>query len=224
MLAGAPVGLLLALALALLLPLLRWPLTTLRIALSAALVASATALARGWSLWLPALLAAPFGPGDPITGLDLSFTVLQLPALQLVLSVVMGQLLVGLAACLWLSVSQGNSFSEWYFSGLSKAQQRVLQPQLAVFFRSCASPPGRRPDAPPAQRRVAAGAAAAIGLHRPIDSPSGIANCTSGAAVHGATAGTAAGAHLSGAHDQSHPRCLWLRSSATGNLGATPRG
>lgn len=57
---------------------------------------------------------------------------LQLPALQLVLSVVMGQLLVGLAACLWLSVSQGNSFSEWYFSGLSKPQQRVLQPQLAA--------------------------------------------------------------------------------------------
>lgn len=132
MLAGVPVGVLLALALALLVPLLRWPLTTLRIALSAALVASATALARGWSLWLPALLAAPFGQGDPITGLDLSFTVLQLPALQLVLSVVMGQLLVGLAACLWLSVSQGNSFSEWYFSGLSKPQQRVLQPQLAA--------------------------------------------------------------------------------------------
>ena len=37
------------------------------------MVASATALARGWSLWLPALLAAPFGQGDPITGLDLSF-------------------------------------------------------------------------------------------------------------------------------------------------------
>lgn len=85
---------------------------------------------------LEPLAAGPIGgtiwPGDPITGLDLSFTVLQLPALQLVLSVVMGQLLVGLAACLWLSVSQGNSFSEWYFSGLSKPQQRVLQPQLAA--------------------------------------------------------------------------------------------
>ena len=131
-LADLPTGLLLALALGLLLPLLLWPLTTLRITLAAALAASATALARGWSLWLPALLAVPFGKGDPITGLDLSFTVLQLPALRLILSVICAQLIVGLAACLWLSLSEGNSLSELRYRGLSREQQRMLQPQLAV--------------------------------------------------------------------------------------------
>ncbi|NDC15837.1 MAG: UPF0182 family protein, partial [Synechococcaceae bacterium WB9_2_170] len=129
-LADLPLPLLASLAVGLLLPLLRWPLTSLRITLAAALVGSATALARGWSLWLPALLAAPFGQGDPVTGLDLSFTVLRLPALRLVLSVLMAQGLVGLAGCLWLSFSQGSSLSDWRFSGLSRAQQKTLQPQL----------------------------------------------------------------------------------------------
>lgn len=124
--------LVLLLALLLLVPLLLWPLTTLRLTLAAALAGSATALARGWSLWLPALLAVPFGRGDPLTGLDLSFTVLQLPALRLLLSVVFAQGAVGLAACLWLTFSEGNSLSDLAFPGLSRQQQRVLQPQLAV--------------------------------------------------------------------------------------------
>jgi len=122
----------LGLAAALLLPLLRWPLTSLRIILTAALAASATALARGWSLWLPALLAAPFGERDPLVGLDLSFTVLRLPALKLLLSVVLAQGVVGLAACLLLCLSEGTSLSDGAFPGLSQEQQRVLQPQLAV--------------------------------------------------------------------------------------------
>jgi uncharacterized membrane protein (UPF0182 family) len=131
MLADLPAPVVLALALGLPIPLIRWPLTSLRLVLAAALVASATALARGWSLWLPSLLAASFGQGDPITGLDLSFTVLRLPALRLVLSVLMAQGLVGLAACLWLCISQGSSLSDWNFIGLSRQQQRVLRPQLA---------------------------------------------------------------------------------------------
>ena len=110
-LADLPPPLLIGLGLGLLLPLLRWPLTTLRITLAAALVTSATALARGWSLWLPALLAVPFGEADPVTGLDLRVTVLQLPALRLLLSVLLAQGLVGLAGCLWLSISQGTSLS-----------------------------------------------------------------------------------------------------------------
>ena len=60
-LADLPALLVLGLAAGLLLPLLLWPHTTLRVALGAALTASATAIARGWSLWLPALLAVPFG-------------------------------------------------------------------------------------------------------------------------------------------------------------------
>lgn len=116
----------------LLLPLLLWPLTTLRITLAAALAGSATAVARGWSLWLPALLATPFGEGDPLTGLDLSFTVLRLPALRLLLSVLLAQGLVGLAACLLLTIGKGRSLSDLRFDGLSKAQQRVLQPQVAA--------------------------------------------------------------------------------------------
>ena len=131
-LADLPWGLLLALALGLLPLLLLWPLTTLRIALAAALAASATALARGWSLWLPALLAVPFGKGDPLTGFDLSFTVLQLPALRLLLSVTCAQAAVGLAGCLWLTLSEGSSLSELRYVGLSREQQWVLQPQLAV--------------------------------------------------------------------------------------------
>jgi hypothetical protein len=127
-----PPQLLGAVALALVLPLLFWPFTTLRITLAAALAASATALARGWSLWLPALLAVPFGEQDPLTGLDLSFTVLQLPALRLLLSVLFAQGLVGLAACLLLTLSEGSSLSDLRFQGLSSNQQRLLQPQLAV--------------------------------------------------------------------------------------------
>ncbi|MFM7085876.1 MAG: UPF0182 family protein [Cyanobium sp.] len=127
-----PLLLPLGLALALVLPLLLAPLTTLRITLAAALAGSATALARGWSLWLPALLAQPFGEGDPLTGLDLAFTVLQLPALRLLLSVLFAQGLVGLAACLLVTLSEGDSLSELRFPGLTRAQQRVLQPQLAV--------------------------------------------------------------------------------------------
>ena len=122
----------LALAAALVLPLLMAPLTTLRITLAAALAGSATAIARGWSLWLPALLAVPFGEGDPLTGMDLSFTVLQLPALRLLLSVLFAQGLVGLSACLLVTISEGASLSELRFPGLSREQQRVLQPQLAV--------------------------------------------------------------------------------------------
>ena len=131
-LADLPPWLVLGLALGLVPSLLLWPLTTLRIALAAALAASATALARGWSLWLPALLAVPFNREDPLTGLDLSFTVLQLPALRLVLSVVCAQAVVGLAGCLWLTLTEGQSLSELRYPGLSRDQQRVLQPQLAV--------------------------------------------------------------------------------------------
>lgn len=118
---------------ALLVPLLlAWPLSTLRVVLTAALAASATALARGWSLWLPALLAAPFGEGDPLTGLDLSFTVLRLPAIHLLLSVAIAQIAVGLAACLLSTLSEGTALSDLSFPGLSREQQRVLQPQLAL--------------------------------------------------------------------------------------------
>ncbi|MFM8277960.1 MAG: UPF0182 family protein [Cyanobium sp.] len=120
-----------AIAAVLLPPLLLRPLTTLRITLAAALAASATALARGWSLWLPALLAVPFGEGDPLTGLDLSFTVLRLPALRLLLSVLLAQGIVGFAACLLLTISEGSSLSDLRFRGLSREQQRVLKPQLA---------------------------------------------------------------------------------------------
>ncbi|MEI8249533.1 MAG: UPF0182 family protein [Synechococcus sp. ELA057] len=119
-------------AAALVLPLLLAPLTTLRITLATALAGSATAVARGWSLWLPALLAVRFGEGDPLTGLDLSFTVLRLPALHLLLDVLLAQGLVGLAACLLVTLSEGNSLSEMRFAGLSREQKRVLQPQLAV--------------------------------------------------------------------------------------------
>ena len=131
-LADLPPWLFLGLAAGLLLPLLLWPFTTLRITLAAALAGSATALARGWSLWLPALLAVPFGERDPVAGFDLSFTTLQLPALHLLVSVVLAQAVVGLAGCLWLTLSEGSSLSDLRFPGLSRQQQRVLQPQLAV--------------------------------------------------------------------------------------------
>ena len=131
-LADLPPWLFLGLAAGLLLPLLLWPFTTLRITLAAALAGSATALARGWSLWLPALLAVPFGERDPVAGFDLSFTTLQLPALHLLVSVVLAQAVVGLAGCLWLTLSEGTTLSDLHFAGLSRRQQRVLQPQLAV--------------------------------------------------------------------------------------------
>ena len=123
---------LLALMALLIPPLLAWPLTSLKVILSAALAASATALARGWSLWLPALLATPFGEADPLTGLDLSFTVLRLPAIHLLLSVVIAQIAVGFAACLLLTLSEGTSLSDLSFPGLSRQQKEVLQPQLAL--------------------------------------------------------------------------------------------
>jgi uncharacterized membrane protein (UPF0182 family) len=138
LLGDLPLLLWLGLAGALVVPLLIWPHNTLRVALTAALAGSATALARGWSLWLPALLAEPFGQSDPITGLDLSFTVLQLPALRLLLSVLIAQVIVGLAACLWLTLTEANTLSELAFPGLSREQQRVLQPQLAVLALLCA--------------------------------------------------------------------------------------
>jgi uncharacterized membrane protein (UPF0182 family) len=131
-LADLPPWLFVGLGAGLLLPLLLWPFTTLRIALAAALVGSATALARGWSLWLPALLAVPFGERDPVAGFDLGFSVLQLPALHLLVSVVMAQAIVGLAGCLWLTFSESSSLSDLRFPGLSRQQQRLLQPQLAV--------------------------------------------------------------------------------------------
>ncbi|MFN9530962.1 MAG: UPF0182 family protein [Cyanobacteriota bacterium] len=120
-------------------PLLIWPLNSLRVVLTAALAASATAMARGWGLWLPALLATPFGEGDPITGLDLSFTVLRLPAIHLFLSVAIAQIAVGLAACLLLTLSEGTTLSDLSFGGLSSQQQQVLQPQLAVLAFSAAA-------------------------------------------------------------------------------------
>jgi uncharacterized membrane protein (UPF0182 family) len=120
-------------------PLLLWPLSSLRLILTAALAATATALARGWSLWLPALLATPFGTPDPLTGLDLSFTVLRLPAIHLLLSVAIAQIAVGLAACLLLTLSEGSSLSDLVFPGLTRQQQNVLQPQLAVLALALAA-------------------------------------------------------------------------------------
>lgn len=131
-LADLPPFVFIGLAAALLPLLLLWPFTTLRITLAAALAGSATAVARGWSLWLPALLAVPFNEADPLTGFDLSFTVLRLPALHLLVSVVLAQAIVGLAGCLWLTFSEGSSLSDLRFPGLSREQQRVLQPQVAV--------------------------------------------------------------------------------------------
>tara|TARA_B100001939_G_scaffold115132_1_gene99586 strand:+ start:822 stop:3587 length:2766 start_codon:yes stop_codon:yes gene_type:complete len=131
-LGSLPLPLVIGIAVVLLVFLLRWPLTTLRLSLSLAILASATALARAWSFWLPAILASPFGQGDPVTGIDLSFTVLRLPAFQLVLSVLMAQGLVGLSACLWLCLSQGTTLSDWRFAGFNRQQQAVLRPQLAV--------------------------------------------------------------------------------------------
>ena len=143
--ADLPVWLVLVLV-ALLLPLLLlWPYTTLRISLAAALAGSATALARGWSLWLPGLLAVPFGEADPVTGLDLSFTVLRLPALHLLVSILLAQVMVGLAGCLWLTFSEGTSLSDLRFPGLSRDQQRVLQPQLAVLSLAAALSYGLSP-------------------------------------------------------------------------------
>ncbi|MFS6825835.1 UPF0182 family protein [Cyanobium sp. ATX-6F1] len=131
-LADLPIPLVVALLVALPLPLLTRPFTTLQLTLVAALAGSATALARGWSLWLPALLAVPFGEGDPLTGFDISFTVLRLPALNLLLSILLAQTIVGFAACLWLTFSEGTSLSDLRFVGLSRAQQGVLKPQFAV--------------------------------------------------------------------------------------------
>ena len=127
-----PLSLVIGLAAVLLVLLLRWPLMVLRITLTAAIVASGTALARGWSFWLPALLASPFGQGDPVTGIDLSFTVLRLPAVLLVLSVLMAQGLVGLCACLWLCLSQGTTLSDWHFQGLSHLQQTCCDLSLLL--------------------------------------------------------------------------------------------
>ena len=132
-------------ALALLGPLLIWPLTTLRLALAAALAASATAIARGWSLWLPALLAEPFGEKDPLTGLDLTFSVLRLPALHLLLSVAIAQVAVGLVGGLWLSLGEGSSLSDLRFVGLSRDQQKVLRPQLALLTILAACSTGLAP-------------------------------------------------------------------------------
>ena len=131
-LADLPPWLFIGLAGALFPLLLFWPYTSLRMVLAAALAGSATAVARGWSLWLPALLAVPFNERDPLTGFDLSFTVLRLPALHLLVSVVLVQGLVGLAGCLWLTFTEGTCLSDLRFPGLSREQQRVLQPQLAV--------------------------------------------------------------------------------------------
>ena len=163
--ADLPPWLLVGLVVGLLPLLLRWPLTTLRIALAAALAGSATALARGWSLWLPALLAVPFGQGDPITGMDLSFTVLQLPALRLLLSVVLAQAMVGLAGCLWLTFTEGTTLSELAFVGLSRAQQQVLQPQIAVIALAAALAAALAPFALMVQGDGVAGGAGFVDLH-----------------------------------------------------------
>ena len=58
--------------------------------------------------------------------------VLRLPALRLLLSVLLAQAIVGFAACLLLSISEGTSLSDLRFRGLSRQQQQVLQPQLAI--------------------------------------------------------------------------------------------
>ena len=42
------------------------------------------------------------------------------------------QLLVGLAGCLWVSFTEGSSLSDLRFVGLSREQQGVLKPQIAV--------------------------------------------------------------------------------------------
>jgi hypothetical protein len=47
-------------------------------------------------------------------------------------SLSLAQGMVGLAGCLWLTLGEGTSLSDLRFAGLSREQQRVLQPQLAV--------------------------------------------------------------------------------------------
>ena len=164
-LADLPPLLLVGLAAGLLVPLLRWPLTTLRIALAAALAGSATALARGWSLWLPATLAVPFGQADPLTGFDLSFTVLQLPALRLLISVLLAQAIVGFAGCLWLTFTEGSTLSDLAFAGMSRIQQRVLQPQLAVIALAASLATALAPFALMVQGSGVASGAGFVDLH-----------------------------------------------------------
>ena len=164
-LAELPVALVLGLVLGLLPLLILWPYTTLRIGLAAALAGSATALARGWSLWLPGLLAVPFGEADPVTGFDLSFTVLRLPALHLLVSIVLAQVMVGLAGCLWLTFSEGSSLSDLRFPGLSRDQQRVLQPQLAVLALTAALSYGLSPFNLMVEGSGAASGAGFVDLH-----------------------------------------------------------
>lgn len=107
----------------------------------------------------------PFGEPDPVTGLDLRVTVLQLPALRLLLSVLLAQGLVGLAGCLWLSISQGTSLSDWRFAGLAKDQQRVLQPQLAVLALVAALLAGLAPFELMVQGSGVAAGAGFVDLH-----------------------------------------------------------
>ena len=67
-LGSLPLPLVIGIAAVLLVFLLRWPLTTLRVSLSLAIPAQPPPC-PGLSL-LPAILASPFGEADPVTGID----------------------------------------------------------------------------------------------------------------------------------------------------------
>ncbi|QPN63529.1 UPF0182 family protein [Synechococcus sp. CBW1004] len=121
-----------AAAIAGLISLLRWPLSTARLLAALGSVASAVVLARSWGMWSLALLIPKAGVREPLLGADVSFALARFPALALLLSVGLALLLLHLAAALWGQLARPPQLSDGRFGGFGERQLLALRPPLGL--------------------------------------------------------------------------------------------
>jgi uncharacterized membrane protein (UPF0182 family) len=129
----------LALAVAVLLALLRWPLRTPRLLTALAGGAAAVALARGWGLWCLALLAPDSGLREPMLGADVSFALARFPALAFGLTLALSLGTVHTAAGLWGLMARPPQLSDGRFGGFSSDQLRALRLPWGLFALALAA-------------------------------------------------------------------------------------
>ncbi|QEY33390.1 UPF0182 family protein [Synechococcus sp. RSCCF101] len=133
LLADQPLLPLLLLAGVSVLPLLRWPRLGGRLLVALSGVFAATALARSWGVWVPALAAESAGRTDPVFGADLSFTLLRFPALALLLTVGLALVVTLLGSALWGAMATPPQLSDGRSQGFSRRSLDALRPPLALF-------------------------------------------------------------------------------------------
>jgi uncharacterized membrane protein (UPF0182 family) len=119
--------------------LLRWPLTMPRLVAGSGSLAAAACLARGWGLWLLALLIPKTGIREPLLGADVRFGLARFPALTVLLCLGVALLSLHLAAALWGQLARPPQLSDGRFPGFTNRQLIALRLPLGLLMLAVAA-------------------------------------------------------------------------------------